>query len=51
MERALACALADAGCVVMNEVSCRKPLDESAFAKIRLAFAAEIPALGASGRV
>jgi hypothetical protein len=45
MERALAEALAAAGCQVMNRVACRKPLDETRFAQVRTAFAAALPRL------
>jgi hypothetical protein len=45
LEKALAEAMADAGCLVMNTVKCRKPLDAAMFAQVRAAFAAEFPRL------
>lgn len=45
MEKALAEVLEEAGCKPMNEVTCRKPLDETRFAEVRDAFARAFPAL------
>jgi hypothetical protein len=45
LEKALANALAAAGCEVMNEGKWPAPLDEELFAQIRAAFAAELPEL------
>ncbi len=46
LEKALAEAMAAAGCEVMNTVKCRMPLDEALFARVRTAFGAEFPLLG-----
>lgn len=45
LEKALAAALSEAGYTVLNTVNCRKPLDDSLFADVRAAFAAELPKL------
>lgn len=45
MEKALAEALVDAGCMVMNTVVSRKVLDESRFTEVLAAFEAALPAL------
>lgn len=41
LEKKLAEALAAAGYEVMNEVKCRKPLDEAMYAAVRIAFSME----------
>lgn len=43
LEKALASALCDAGCNVINTVNCRMPLNEKTFADIRSAFSADFP--------
>jgi hypothetical protein len=48
MEKALACAMVEAGYEVMNRVSCRFKLDELAFVEVRSAFEASFPKLGDS---
>ena len=45
MEAALEAAMRQAGYDVMNTVSCRFAVDESAFAPVRIAFAAQFPGL------
>ena len=49
MEKALAELMAKAGCVVMNDVVSRKPLDAMRFASVRTAFSRAFPIL-ATGR-
>ena len=45
MEKALADAVCVAGYTVLNEVKCRKPLDEEMFANVLEAFGAKFPKL------
>ena len=45
MEKALGDALTSAGCTVVNEVRCRKPLDQQRFAEVRAAFSKAFPRL------
>jgi hypothetical protein len=45
MEKALACAMADAGYDVMNKVTCNIPLNEAAFAHVLTAFSECFPRL------
>jgi hypothetical protein len=49
MEKQLAEDLAAAGYEVMNDVKCRKPLDEAAYSEVRRAFAVELPELQSAG--
>jgi hypothetical protein len=45
MEKALACAMVEAGYQVLNSVSCRIPLDEEGFLRVRKAFSLRFPKL------
>ncbi|MCA1643652.1 MAG: hypothetical protein LC785_17310 [Acidobacteria bacterium] len=45
LEKALAEAMCAAGYTVINTVKCRKPLDESQFEEVRVAFGREFPKL------
>lgn len=45
MEKALAELMKAAGCKVMNEVKCRKPLDAARFAEVRAVFEQAFPGL------
>jgi hypothetical protein len=51
MEMALAEAMAAAGCLVMNRVGCRKPLNVGRFAQVRAAFSKAFPHLSAAAVV
>jgi hypothetical protein len=50
LEKALACALSEAGYNVINIVNCRLPLDDMLFADIRSAFASEFPRITGIGK-
>lgn len=45
LEKALADAMVAAGYEVLNKISCRRPLDETLFARIRSEFAVHFPKL------
>ena len=49
MEKALADTLSAAGCLVMNRVACRKPLNAGRFAQVRQMFVRAFPHLSAAG--
>lgn len=49
MEKALAEAMCAAGYSVLNQVKCRKPLDQELFAEVRQAFAEKFPNLKMKG--
>jgi hypothetical protein len=48
MEKALADVLSAAGCLVMNRVACRKPLNPTRFAQVRQMFVTAFPQVIAS---
>lgn len=51
MEKALADTLSAAGCLVMNRVVCRKPLNADRFAQVREVFVKAFPNLSAAAGV